>query len=97
MTVYFPVSAEQLRETCGYDKAGKSYPYELAVGSQYAPFGEVTDYRENEDGTITLCVDGVWPDYGTDRAYANEIVVRPFADGTFCYLSNSVEQILDFK
>lgn len=93
MTVYFPVSVEQLRERCGYEKTSESYSYEMAVGSQYAPFGEVVDYREHADGTITLFVDGVWPDYDTDRAYANEIIVQPFADGTFRYLCNSVERI----
>ena len=57
------------------------------------PFGEVVDYKENTDGTITLIVDGVWPDYNSDLAFRNEIVVQPFEDGTFRYLSNSIEQI----
>ena len=45
-----------------------------------------------EDGTITLYVDGVWIDYNSDYAFTNQIVVQPFPDGTFRYLSNTIEQ-----
>lgn len=31
-------------------------------------------------------------DYNSDRAFTNTIVVQPFEDGTFRYLSNFVEQ-----
>ena len=93
MTTYFPVSVEQLRECCKYDEGSNSYEYEMIYASPYPPFGEVVDYKENTDGTITLIVDGVWPDYNSDLAFRNEIVVQPFEDGTFRYLSNSIEQI----
>lgn len=49
------------------------------------------DYSVGTDGKITLTVDGVWPDYNSDIAFTNTIVVQPFEDGTFRYLSNSVE------
>ncbi|MCI8502547.1 MAG: ATP F0F1 synthase subunit B, partial [Dorea sp.] len=42
---------------------------------------------------ITLIVDGVWPDYNSDLAFRNKVVVRPFEDGTFQYLSNSIEEM----
>lgn len=92
MTTYFPVSIEQLREKCGYDENSNSYEYEMIFASPYPPFGEVVDYTENSNGTITLVVDGVWADYNSDLAFTNIIVVQPFADGTFRYLSNSIEQ-----
>lgn len=92
MTTCFPVSIEQLREKCGYDEDSNSYEYEMIFTSQYPPFGEVVDYTENPDGTITLVVDGVWADYNSDCAFTNTIVVQPFDDGTFRYLSNSIEQ-----
>ena len=92
MTTYFPVSAEVLRERCGYDESSNSYEYEMLFASPYPPFGEVVDYRENSDGTITLIVDAVWPDYNSDLAFTNTIVVQPFDDGTFRYLSNSIEE-----
>jgi len=92
MTTYFPVSKEKLRNHCGYIENNDSYPYEMIYASPYAPFGEVVDYSENKDGTITLIVDGVWPDYNSDCAFSNCIVVQPFQDGTFRYLSNSIEK-----
>ena len=93
MTTYFPVSIEQLREYCGYDEGSNSYEYEMIYASPYPPFGEVVDYTKNADGTITLIVDGVWPDYNSDLAFRNTVVVQPFEDGIFRYLSNSIEQI----
>ena len=63
----------------------------MIFASPYPPFGEVVDYTENPDGTITLIVDGVWADYNSDLAFTNKIVVQPFEDGTFRYLSNSIE------
>lgn len=82
-----------LREYCGYDEGSNSYEYEMIYASPYPPFGEVVDYTKNADGTITLIVDGVWPDYNSDLAFRNTVVVQPFEDGTFRYLSNSIEQI----
>ena len=92
MTTYFPVSIEQLRERCGYDEDSNSYEHEMIFASPYPPFGEVVDYTENPDGTITLVVDGVWADYNSDLAFTNIILVQPFDDGTFRYLSNTIEQ-----
>lgn len=92
MTTCFPVSVEQLREHCKYDERDNSYEYEMIFASPYPPFGEVVDYEKNADGTLTLIVDGVWPDYNSDQAFTNRIVVQPFDDGTFRYLSNSIEQ-----
>ncbi|MDE7479095.1 MAG: ATP F0F1 synthase subunit B [Lachnospiraceae bacterium] len=91
MMTYFPVSKEQLRSKCGYDADSDGYPYEMIFATPYAPFGEVVDYTENEDGTITLFVDGVWIDYNSDCAFTSEIVVKPFPDGTFLYLSNKIQ------
>lgn len=91
MTTYLPVSVEQLRNFYEYDATKNSYIYEQIYASPYPPFGEVVDYTENIDGTITLIVDGVWPDYNSDLAFRNTLVVQPFEDGTFRYLSNSIE------
>lgn len=90
MTTYFPVSKDQVRSKCGYDADSDSYPYEMIFAVPHAPFGEVVDYSMGADGTITLFVEGVWIDYGTDCAFTSEIVVQPFADGTFRYLSNRI-------
>lgn len=90
MITYLPVTREQVRQLCGYDTKNDSYPYEMIFPRQYPPFGEVVDYTENIDGTITLTVDGVWIEQGTDCAFTNTLVVQPFEDGTFRYLSNTI-------
>lgn len=92
MTTYFPVSVEKVRELCGYDEGSGTYPYKMIYSRPYPPFGEVVDYAENNDGTITLYIDGVWPDYNSDYAFTNIVVVQPFEDGTFRYLSNAIEK-----
>jgi len=92
MTTYFPVSTQTLRAKCGYDAKSDSYAYEMISASPYPPFGEVVAFTENADKTITLTVDGVWADYNSDCAFTNTIVVQSFADGTFRYLSNFIEQ-----
>ena len=88
----FPVTVEQLRNSCHYEEESQSYPLERACSKQFAPFGEVVDYRENGDGTLTLFVEAVWTDYNTDCAYKNEILVEPIEDGSCRYLSNKVEK-----
>ena len=92
MTTYFPVSVEKVRELCGYDEGSGTYPYIMIHSRLYPPLGEVVDYAENNDGTITLYIDGVWPDYNSDYAFTNIVVVQPFEDGTFRYLSNAIEK-----
>lgn len=92
MTTCFPVSVEQLRKKCGYNAAKNSYTYEMIYASPYPPFGEVVDYKKQEDGTIILYVDGVWADYNSDYAFTNEVVVRPLENGKFRYLSNLITQ-----
>lgn len=92
MTACLPVTLEQLRQHCGYDEGSRSYPYEKILPRQYPPFGEVVDYTRNADGTITLIVDGVWPDYNSDCAFTNRLLVQPQKDGSFRYLSNSIEE-----
>lgn len=89
MMTYFPVTAEQLREQCKYDAATDTYKYEMSISQ---PFPEVVNYKENGDGTLTLFVDGVWPDYDSDYAFTNQIVVRPLESGAFRYLSNSIQK-----
>ena len=64
----------------------------MILSHAYPPFGEVVNYTENPDGTLTLFVDGVWPDYDCDYAFTNIITLQTFEDGTFRYLSNSIEK-----
>lgn len=92
MTTCFPVTIKQLRQYCNYNEANNGYDYEMIFSRQFPPFPEVVDYSDNSDGTITLYVDAVWPDYDSDYAFTNVTTVLPYKDGTFQYLSNHVEK-----
>lgn len=92
LTTYLPVTTEQLREAYPYEEQSGSYLYERISPKAHPPFGEVVEYAKNGDGTLTLIVDGVWPDYNSDCAFTNQIVVMPFKDGSFRYLSNTIWQ-----
>ena len=92
MTTYLPVTIADLRKAYEYNEDTGTYKQETVYNSPYPPFLEVTDYKYNSDGTITLYADGVWPDYNSDYAFTNVIVVKPFEDGTFRILSNDVTE-----
>lgn len=92
MTTCFPITKEQVRRLCNYKDEEDGYPHEFIFSRQYPPFGEVINYRYNEDGSLELYVDAVWPDHNSDSAFTSRLVVYPFEDGTFRYLSNSVEK-----
>lgn len=92
MTAYLPVTVEQLRTKFRYNESDDTYYQNTVYGSPYPPFLEVVDYQENTDGTITLYADGVWPDFNSDYAFTNKIVIQPAKDGTFRILSNDVEE-----
>lgn len=93
MLSMFPVTVTELRDNCDYNSEKDSYRYHVILGKQYPPFGEVVDYAYNDDGTVTLIVDAVWADEGSDIAFRNTLTVKPEDDGTFKYMSNHIEKV----
>lgn len=93
MLSMFPVTVTELRDNCDYNSEKNSYRYQVILGKQYPPFGEVVDYIYNDDGTVSLIVDAVWADKGSDIAFRNTITVKPEEDGTFKYMSNHIEKM----
>ncbi len=75
MTTYLPVTVADLRNAYEYNESTETYRQETVYNSPYPPFLEVTEYKYHSDGTITLYADGVWPDYNSDYAFTNVIVV----------------------
>ena len=55
----------------------------------------MVNYTKNTDQTITLVVNAVYPNENTAKAFSHKVVIRPFADGSFQYVSN--EMILPEK
>lgn len=94
---YLPVSQENLREWAVFDEERQSYLWERLGCGNYAPnlFGtsvpEVTDIRENGDGTFTLTVDAVCQMILCDDAViTHELTVR-FSEGeNIQYLGNRI-------
>ena len=93
MLSMFPVTVTELRDNCDYNLEKDSYRYHVILGQQYPPFGEVVDYSYNDDGTVSLIVDAVWADEGSDIAFRNTLTVKPEDDGTFKYMSNHIEKV----
>lgn len=93
MLSMFPVTVTELRDNCDYNSEKNSHRYQVILGKQYPPFGEVVDYIYNDDGTVSLIVDAVWADKGSDIAFRNTLTVKPEEDGTFKYMSNHIEKM----
>ncbi len=91
---HFRVSKEVLREKTEYYPEDNTYGYSPRgfQDMEYAeyPYPEVTEVSEHEDGTITLTVHAVFPYRGLSKVYAHEVTIRPFADGSFQYVSNQI-------
>lgn len=58
----------------------------------YDLFDRFYTMMPSQNGITTLYVDRVWIDYNSDYIFTNQIAVQPFPDGTFRYLSNTIEQ-----
>ena len=98
---HFNIDDETLQSKTTYFSEDESYEYRprgwYASESPSNPYPEVVAYNENDDGTITLLVEAVWPKYWDDKAYVHEVTVRPEGDN-FKYVSNRiVEKKMDTK
>lgn len=94
---YLPVTAEQIREYAVFDEEKQTYVWVRLGCFNYSPtfFGtslpEVTDMKENEDGTVTLTVEAVCDMVICDDAViTHELTVRFAEDGSFQYLRNKI-------
>lgn len=92
-----PVTAEQIREYAVFDENSQRYMWERLGCGNYDPnfFGtsipEVTDIKENEDGSATLTVDAVCDTViCDDRLITHELTVKFAEDGSFRYLGNKI-------
>ncbi len=94
---YLPVTAEEIQNYAAFDKEKQTYAWVRLGCFNYAPtyfgtsFPEVTDIRENKDGTVTFTVDAVCSMILCDDAViTHELTVRFSEDGGFQYLGNKV-------
>ena len=94
---YLPITAEEIESYAVFDEEKQTYIWERLGCFNYAPtyfgtsFPEVTDIRENKDGTVTLTVDAVCSMILCDDAViTHELTVKFAEDGSFRYLGNKI-------
>ena len=91
---YFNIDSETLQSKTIYDSENLTYEYkprgfEEVEYPEY-PYSEVVGFTENNDGTITLTANVVFPYAGDSKVYAHEVVVRPLENGSVQYVSNRI-------
>lgn len=93
---YFDVDLDTFREMAQYDAEGDYYPWRQIQTNDfvflyyYTVEPEVTGYKVNADGTITLTVEMLSMDLATDCLFAHEVTVRPLENGNFQFVGNEV-------
>lgn len=91
---YFSIDPETLRSKTTYlpDKAAYEYRPRGADEAQYPeiPWPEVIAYTENQDGTVTLTVNGVYPYENTSRSFSHQTVIRLPDPDHVQYVSNTI-------
>ena len=94
---FLPVTAEEIQSYAVFDEEKQTYAWVRLGCFNYAPtyfgtsFPEVTDIKENKDGTVTLTVDAVCSMILCDDAViTHELTVRFSEDGSFRYLGNKI-------
>ena len=94
---YLPITAEEIQDYAVFDEEKQTYLWVRLGCLNYAPtyfgtsFPEVTDIREDKDGTVTLTVDAVCSMILCDDAViTHELTVQFVEDGSFQYLGNKI-------
>ena len=94
---YLPITAAEIQGYAVFDEEKQTYEWARLGCFNYAltyfgtSFPEVTDIRENGDGTITLTVDAVCSMILCDDAViTHELTVQFAEDGSFQYLGNKI-------
>lgn len=96
ITKYLDIAPNEIRSMADYDSSADTYYFssrtpEAKGSTPDMPYPEVSSIVNNEEGTITLVVEAVWPKCRNDRAYVHEVTIRPEKDG-FKYISNKVKE-----
>ena len=96
---YFNVNKEALWRETTYIPEKAAYEYRprgfYEVEYPNIPYPEVVDYTENQDGTITLFINAVYPNGNTSVAYSHRTVIRPLDGDCFQYVSNQIISLED--
>lgn len=91
---YFNIDHETLRSKTTYIPELAAYEYRPRgfYEGEYPviAYPEVVSYTENEDGTVTLHINAVYPGGNMSKEFSHTTVIRPFSEGSFQYVSNEI-------
>ena len=93
ITRHFKISPNELHTLLRYDSDKNVYIYRPRGldESDYAevPYPEVVAYGGNDDGSVTLTVNAVYPNDNTSKLFSHKVTVAD-TDGQIYYLSNEI-------
>ena len=91
---YFNMDRETLRSKTTYLSELAAYEYRprgfYEVEYPDIAYPEVVSYTENEDGTVTLYINAVYPNGNMPKEFAHITVIRPLSEESFQYVSNEI-------
>lgn len=91
---YFNMDSETLRSKTTYIPELAAYEYKprgfYEVEYPDIAYPEVVSYTENEDGTVTLHINAVYPNGNIAKEFSHTTVIRPLKEGGFQYVSNEM-------
>lgn len=92
---YFKIDSKVLREHTNYNPENSTYLYRPRGLYDFSPapdipYPEVVAYQKNEDGTVKLTVNAVWPEENLECAFSHELTIRLLENEHFQYVSNYV-------
>jgi len=91
---YFNMDNETLRSKTTYSAELAAYEYRPRgfYEAEYSDiaYPEVVGYMENEDGTVTLHINAVYPGGNMSREFSHTTVIRPLSEENFQYVSNEM-------
>ena len=91
---YFNMDRETLRSKTTYLSELAAYEYRPRgfYEAEYPDiaYPEVVSYTENEDGTVTLHINAVYPNGNMSKEFSHITVIRPLSEDSFQYVSNEI-------
>ena len=91
---YFNMDNETLRSKTTYSAELAAYEYRPRgfYEAEYSDiaYPEVVGYMENEDGTVTLHINAVYPGGNMSKEFSHTTVIRPLGEDSFQYVSNEI-------
>ena len=91
---YFNMDRETLRSKTTYLSELAAYEYRprgfYEVEYPDIVYPEVVSYTENEDGTVTLYINAVYPNGNMSKEFSHITVIRPLSEDSFQYVSNEM-------